>query len=118
MNRPVHFELAANDPEKLVAFYSETFGWKISKWDGPMDYWLITTGDDETNGINGAIISREVLQQAVVNTIEVASMDRALESVGSNGGSTVAGPREIPGVGMHAYCVDPEGTVFGLLQPA
>jgi predicted enzyme related to lactoylglutathione lyase len=28
------------------------------------------------------------------------------------------GPNEIPGVGLHAYCADPEGNLFGILQPA
>ncbi len=44
MSRVVHFEIHATDPERLVAFYTDLFGWTIQKWDGPMDYWLIHTG--------------------------------------------------------------------------
>jgi len=43
----------------------------------------------------------------------------ALERAGveAAGGTKIHGPSEIPGVGTHAYCADPEGTMFGLLQP-
>ena len=45
MPRPVHFEIPAENPERAMQFYSTVFGWKFSKWEGPMDYWMITTGD-------------------------------------------------------------------------
>ena len=41
-----------------------------------------------------------------------------LEKVEAAGGKKVHGPNEIPGVGVHAYCADPEGNLFGILQPA
>jgi len=28
MNRPVHFEIHANDPAKLSKFYADVFGWQ------------------------------------------------------------------------------------------
>jgi predicted enzyme related to lactoylglutathione lyase len=40
MRRPVHFEIHAEDPERAANFYSQLFGWEITKWDGPVDYWL------------------------------------------------------------------------------
>lgn len=30
MNRPVHFEIHASDPERLMAFYSEVLGWTMT----------------------------------------------------------------------------------------
>lgn len=33
MPRVQHFEISANDPEKLAAFYEKVFGWKITKWE-------------------------------------------------------------------------------------
>ncbi|MDH5327797.1 MAG: VOC family protein [Gammaproteobacteria bacterium] len=118
MNRPTHFELTAEDPEKLAGFYSQVFGWQISKWEGPVDYWLVSTGNDADKGINGAIMGRNNVQQPVVNTIEVSSLDETFATVTSNGGNKVTEPMEIPGVGTFAYCVDPGGTLFGILQPA
>jgi predicted enzyme related to lactoylglutathione lyase len=31
----VHFEIPANDTEKLRKFYSGVFGWKIERFPGP-----------------------------------------------------------------------------------
>lgn len=56
MNRPTHFELHAGDPERAIKFYTAVFGWQFQKWDGPMPYWLINTG--EGAGINGGMVPR------------------------------------------------------------
>ena len=39
----VHFEIPADDVERLRRFYSNLFGWKIEKTPGPVDYWMIET---------------------------------------------------------------------------
>jgi uncharacterized protein len=116
MNRPVHFEILGDDPEALVSFYRETFGWEIATWDGPQGYWLATTGPDSEPGIHGGFMHLH-FPQRVINTIAVVSLDETLARVEAGGGSKVQGPNEIPGVGTHVYCADPEGTLFGLLQP-
>jgi hypothetical protein len=59
MARVVHFEIHADNPERAAAFYRKVFDWQITKWDGPADYWLITTGPDSEPGINGAIVQRQ-----------------------------------------------------------
>ena len=59
MPRVVHFEICADDPERAVNFYQSTFGWKIRKWDGPQEYWVIITGNDDEPGINGGMVHRE-----------------------------------------------------------
>ena len=51
------FEIHAENPERAAAFYTAVFGWKFQKWDGPMPYWLITTGT-EAPGINGGMVPR------------------------------------------------------------
>lgn len=33
MNRPVHFEIHAEDFDRASAFYSELFGRKFTKWE-------------------------------------------------------------------------------------
>ncbi len=35
MARVIHFEIAADSPEKIVDFYKSAFEWKIEKWDVP-----------------------------------------------------------------------------------
>jgi catechol 2,3-dioxygenase-like lactoylglutathione lyase family enzyme len=51
MGRGIHFELNADDPERAAQFYRRVFGWTIDKWDGPEDYWLVTTGPESEPGI-------------------------------------------------------------------
>ena len=53
MPRPVHFEIPAENPERAMKFYQAVFGWSFQKWDGPMPYWLITTGPASEPGITG-----------------------------------------------------------------
>lgn len=117
MPRVVHFEINADDPERAVKFYRDAFGWDINKWEGDQPYWLITTGPEDEQGINGAITPR-MGENRTVNTIGVPSIDEALEKVAANGGKAITEKMEIPGVGTFAYCVDTEGNTFGVIQPS
>ena len=118
MKRPVHFEILADDPEKLAGFYGTVFGWEIaSMGGGEQSYWLATTGPDGEPGINGGFMNRE-FDQAVINTVEVDLLEAATAEIEAAGGKLVHGPNEVPGVGTHAYFADPEGIIFGVMQPA
>jgi predicted enzyme related to lactoylglutathione lyase len=116
MARVVHFELAADDPERAVKFYQEVFGWQIHKWDGPQDYWLATTGEQGTPGIDGAIMRRDANLPSIVNTIDVVSVDDAVAKITSSGGTVVTPKSAIPGMGYFAYCQDTEGNIFGVME--
>jgi uncharacterized protein len=116
MNRPVHFEILSDKPEAAAEFYREVFGWKFASWEGPQGYWLVDTGAEGTPGIHGGLMHRH-FPQPVINTISVESLEETRAKVEKAGGRTVQGPNEIPGVGTHVYCEDPDGTLFGLLQP-
>jgi uncharacterized protein len=115
MARITHFEIPANDPEKLAAFYEKTFDWKFQKWGGPAEYWLASTGEGEP-GINGAIMRRRDPNQPLVNSLTVVSVDDAVAAVLANGGSIALPKMAVPGIGWLAYCKDPEGTIFGMMQ--
>ena len=60
MPKVIWFEIPADDPGRAAKFYEDVFGWKVEKWDGPFDYWLVTTGPDDEPGINGAIMTKEM----------------------------------------------------------
>lgn len=117
MPRVIHFELPADNPERAVDFYKKVFGWQFQKWEGPTDYWLISTGAENQPGINGGLLRRQQPGAGTCNTVGVTSLDDSLSSVSKNGGKTVVPRMAIPGVGHLAYCTDTEGNVFGLLQP-
>jgi uncharacterized protein len=115
MNRPVHFEILSDDPQATADFYRRVFKWESASWEG-QEYWLLTTGEAESPGIDGGIMRRH-FPQPVINTITVDSLDETLAQVEAAGGRKVHGPHEVPGVGMHVYCADPDGTLFGVMQP-
>jgi predicted enzyme related to lactoylglutathione lyase len=122
MPRPVHFEIHSADPDATATFYSRVFGWKIVKWDGPVEYWVVQTG--EGPGIDGGIVRRQgdapatgAAVNAYVCTIGVESLDETLTSIIANGGDIAVAKHEIPGIGMLAYFKDPDGNIFGVLQP-
>lgn len=124
MGRIVHFEIHAADPERAIKFYEGVFGWQIKKLEGPVDYWLATTGPGDQLGINGAIMRRmgsEPGEQAVnafVNTIQVDSIDQTERAVPEAGGKQMVPRQEIPGVGKVSYFQDTEGNIFGALEAA
>ena len=117
MPRVVHFEFPADNPERAAKFYQDVFGWKIDKWEGPVDYWLITTGTDEQPGINGALMRRPADDTGIRNVVEVGSVDESMQAVKESGGQVVMPKMAVPGVGWVAYCSDTEGNVFGMMQP-
>jgi predicted enzyme related to lactoylglutathione lyase len=116
MPRPIHFELAADDPARAVAFYEKVFGWKATRWDGPFDYRLVTTGSSGEPGIDGGITPRRGADTGTTNTIGVESVDAAVAAVGAHGGKVVQPKAPIPGVGWLAMCTDTEGNLFGVME--
>jgi len=112
--RVVHFEISAEKPEKLTKFYEQIFKWKFEKWDGPMEYWLITTGENEP-GIDGGLGKRRE-DSSTVNTIDVNSVDEYIEKITKNNGTIIMPKTAIPGIGWTAYFKDPEGNTFGLME--
>ncbi len=115
MPRVVHFEFYVDDPERAVKFYEEVFGWKIVKWGGPVDYWLVTTGEEDQPGIDGAI-ARRTNGVTTYNIIDVPSVDEFIEKIVEAGGKVVMPKQAVPGVGYSAYCADTDGHVFGLIE--
>jgi predicted enzyme related to lactoylglutathione lyase len=123
MTRAIHFEIHAGDPERCREFYQALFDWQFSKWDGPVEYWTIATGDPAQAGINGGLLRRRGAApvsgqpvNAYVITIDVANLDESLAKGQSLGGSVAVAKMAIPGIGWIAYMTDTEGNIFGMMQ--
>lgn len=116
MPRPNHFDLTAEDPERAMKFYREVFGWEFLKWEGPMEYWLITTGPESEPGINGGLARRSESGAVTENTIAVDSVDDFTAKIEANGGVILRPKYAIPGEGWYAYCQDSEGNPFGVME--
>lgn len=116
MPRVMHFEINATDPDRAAKFYTDVFGWNIQKWEGPMDYWMIMTGEEDEPGINGGMTSMD-RPAGAINTIVVTDVDEYIDKVTAAGGTITVPKMAIPTVGLIAYFQDPEGNTFGILQP-
>ncbi len=123
----MHFEIPANDAEKLKEFYGELFGWTIEKYPGPTEYYLLGTVpvDERTMmpirlGVNGGLYLRK--DSAVpdmakpTNYISVESVEEYSKKIGALGGKIVVPKMEIPGLGWWALALDLEGNRFGILE--
>ncbi len=124
MNRPTHFEIHADDPERAIKFYKSVFNWSFSRFgEGEPPYWVIVTGDAETPGINGGLLKRMgppphegAPVSSYVITIDIDDLELCSKQVASEGGKEVVERMPIPGVGWLAYFKDTEGNIFGLMQ--
>jgi hypothetical protein len=121
----VHFEIAAQDVERLKGFYEGLFGWKIEKSDAVegIDYWIIETvptdeqGQPIRPGVNGGLYQKEGPANVTVNYIAVEDIDATLEKLRELGGTIISEKQEVPGVGFVASGRDPEGNPVAMMQP-
>ena len=122
----VHFEIPANNPEKLSEFYKNLFGWKIEKMSmGDMDYWMIetragTSQDMEkartTAGTNGGMMKKMDAGQRPVNYVMVESVDDFSKKIQNLGGKIIVPKTPIPNMGAFAVGLDPEGNPVGIFE--
>jgi len=120
--RVVHFEVHAADTQRAMKFYESYLGWRFQQF-GDQPYWLITTGEAGSPGINGGLLPRRgdsPTEGSAVNsyvcTVEVPSLDEKLAALSSQGGKLALAKMAIPGIGWLAYGVDTEGNIFGMMQ--
>ena len=114
-NRPVHFEIPCNDPQKTMEFFKKVFGWTFQQF-GTEEFWMAKTGDEGTPGINGGIMKKIDPAQPVVNSINVENIEKSILDITQEGGQIVVPKMPIPGVGWLAYFKDPDGNIHGIYQ--
>jgi uncharacterized protein len=127
MNPVVHFEMPAENKERMAGFYTNVFGWQTQTLGPEMGgYVLVTTTPAGDNGlpekpgaINGGFYekSEEMPAQHPSLVIQVDNLDEAMQKVNQTGGRIIGQPQDIPGVGLFVYFADTEGNVVGMLQP-
>lgn len=119
----IHFEIPANDVEKLKKFYEEVFGWKIIQSPGPIDYWVIQTVPTDSEGmlqrpgVNGGMYQKLQQTEKQLNYFSVESITDFLKKIQNLGGKVLSPKQEVPDVGWVAAATDPEGNQFALIEP-
>lgn len=126
MNRVVHFEIQADDPERAMAFYQAIFGWDFPKWLDEPPYWGVMTApqDSKEPGINGGLLKRPAPApgmghgtNAFVCTAQVEDFDVTAKKIEEAGGIIAMPKHAIMGIAWQGYFVDTEGNTFGIHQP-
>ena len=127
MNRVVHFEIQAEDPERAAKFYSEVFGWDIKNWSGgQFEYWMVMTAEKDSKepGINGGLLRRpaktpphECGTNAFVCTMQVENFDKIAKKILKAGGIVAMPKFALAGMAWQGYFLDTEGNTFGVHQP-
>ena len=124
MNRVVHFEIQAENPERAMEFYQNVFAWKFEKW-GEQKYWMIMTADKDSKepGINGGLLLRptktpppEYGTNSYVCTVDVENFDAVAEKIENAGGKVALPKLAIMGIAWQGYFLDTEGNTFGIHQ--
>lgn len=120
----VHFEIPADDPDRLAEFYTQLFGWHIEKMAiGGMHYYVTSTVEADERGqprqpgaINGGMFQRQSPEQRPINYVNVESVEEYLQKAGGLGATVLMGKTPVPGMGFFAQLVDPQGNHFGIWQ--
>ena len=113
----VHFEIPTDDLQRAKTFYGELFGWRIERFPGPMDYWMITTTDPEGNkALEGGMMARQHPEHAITNYIDVPSVEEHSAKVEQLGGKVVVPKTAVPGIGFFAVCLDTEKNTFAIWE--
>jgi uncharacterized protein len=127
MNPVIHFEMPFDNRDRMIDFYSQTFGWQMMKFGEEMgNYVTATTTETDENrmiktpgAINGGFYPRKTdwPDQYPSVVIAVDDIKQGMDKVRQAGGEVLGEPVEIPGIGEYVSFKDTEGNRVSLLQP-
>jgi uncharacterized protein len=117
--QPAWYELGTTNLDGAGEFYKSVLGWSVA--DAGMDgftYHLATAGDGGM--VAGMMSTAEQKESPPPNWVvyfTCTNCDASAESIRNSGGQVMTEPADIPGTGRFAIVADPQGAVFGILQP-
>jgi predicted enzyme related to lactoylglutathione lyase len=127
MNPVVHFEIPAEDRNRVADFYTKAFGWKTQQLGEDMgNYVLATTTDSDENGmpnkpgaINGGFFQKTDDKPAQYPSVVIAvdNIKEHMTNVEKSGGKVLGEPMNIPGIGLYVSFFDTEGNRVSMIQP-
>ncbi len=126
MNPVVHFELPAENRQRMADFYSKTFGWQTQMLGKDMGNYVIATttesdekGPKKPGAINGGFFTKTDDMPAQYPSVVVAvdDINESMKKVIKAGGKVLGEPMEIPGIGQYVSFFDTEGNRVSMLQP-
>ncbi len=121
----VHFEMPADDRNRMAEFYSKVFGWETHFFGKDMgNYVTVATTETDKNGmplepgsINGGFYPRnQSMNNCPSVVIAVDDIEDHIRKVRDGGGEILGKPVNIPGIGLYVSFRDTEGNTCSLLQ--
>lgn len=115
---PCWYELGTSDLDGASEFYQRILGWQVSDSGMPdFDYRLARSGTDMVAGLMSNNAQQEGPPPNWLIYFAADDCDKSVAAITAAGGRVMKGPADIPGTGRYAVVTDPQGAVFGLLQP-
>jgi predicted enzyme related to lactoylglutathione lyase len=128
MNPVVHFEIPAENRDRMARFYQEAFGWKTKMLGADMGNYVVATTTDvdeaghpqEPGRINGGFFQKSKDKPAQYPSVVIAVDDirEAMNKVKKAGGKVLGEPDKIPGIGQYVSFLDTEGNRVAMLEPS
>ena len=126
MNPVVHFEMPAEDRNRMAKFYTGVFGWQTQMFGEEMgNYVTVSTTDTGADGrpktpgaINGGFFPKTKDNPGTSVVIGVDDINAHAKKVAAAGGKVMGEPVMIPGIGWYVSFVDTEGNRLSMLQPS
>ena len=127
MNPVIHFEMPAENRERMAEFYTRVFGWKAQLLGEEMgNYVTVATTESDSNGrpkipgaINGGFFPKNADMPAQFPSVVIGVDDikASIKMIEEAGGEVLGEPMNIPNVGYYVSFMDTEGNRVSILQP-
>lgn len=122
---PAEFVVA--NPERLADFYENVFGWRALVYNRATGHWLVCAPKNPLGDPTGmAIVIHRIISgpTGFLYNFWVEDLVLTTSKVEANGGKIYleeeelgADIMEIPKVGRQRFFCDPEGNMFGAIEP-
>jgi len=125
MSPVVHFEMPAEDRQRMADFYTRAFGWHTQMYGPEMGNYVVATttesdaaGPKQPGAINGGFYTKSADMPAQYPSvvISVDNIRESMKTVTASGGKVLGEPMDIPGVGQYVSFFDTEGNRVSMLQ--
>jgi uncharacterized protein len=111
----LQWQLVATDPDRLVKFYGDLFGWQVTAKNA-LGYRQIETGE---GGISGGMWPSPTDGQSFVQLfVGVPDVEESVAKATELGARIVVPPTTLPDGDIMAVLADPCGVTFGVMRRA
>jgi uncharacterized protein len=112
----VHFDIPAEDVDKMSAFYRNVMGWKIEPYGSEYGGYLMidpAPDKDPEMAVKGGMGEKQMPEQSPMNYYRTDDLEKFNQRVKDNGGQVMMEKMPVAKMGYLSVCIDPEGNAFG-----